>query len=172
MPSTRASSKSSRATGTPPTRWATSTFAPVRPTKRSRNTRAIAEHLVHEGFYSRAAALYKKILKIKPDDEAAQLQLGELSAKQGLLADAKSYFSVVGDRRRARGDQAGADEMVVRLGSVDPSDVEGRSGGGRVLEESGETLARPCASANSTPDLTQKGNAGRGARAPCGTRSV
>ena len=62
----------------------------------------IADHLAHEGFFPRAAALHKKILKIRPDDEAAQLQLGELSARQGLLADAKSYFSVVAERRRLR----------------------------------------------------------------------
>ncbi len=100
----------------------------------------IADHLFHEGFYPRAAALYKKILKIKPDDEQCQLQLGEVSAKQGLLADAKSYFSSVADRRRARGDRPGADEMVVRLGSLDPADIDGRLAAARVLEESGEVI--------------------------------
>ena len=116
----------------------------------------IADHLVHEGFFSRAAAIYKKILKIKPDDEAAQLQLGELSAKQGLLADAKSYFSVVGDRRRARGDQAGADEMVVRLGSVDPSDFEARLAAARILEESGETIGAAIRFRELHADLLEK----------------
>ncbi len=116
----------------------------------------VAENLVHEGFYSRAAALYKKILKIRPDDEAAQLQLGELSAKQGLLADAKSYFTVVGDRRRARGDQAGANEMIVRLGSVDPSDVEGRLAAARILEESGETIGAAIRFRELHADLLEK----------------
>jgi len=77
----------------------------------------IADHLMHEGFYPKAAAIYKKILKIKPDEEAVQLNLGEISAKQGLLADAKTYFLGIAGRRRARGDSAGADEMVVRLGT-------------------------------------------------------
>lgn len=57
----------------------------------------IAEHLREEGFYPRAAALYKKILKIKSDDESVQLNLAEISAKQGLLADAKSYFVTVAE---------------------------------------------------------------------------
>jgi len=100
----------------------------------------IADHLFNDGFYPRAAAIYKKILKIKPDDEATQLQLGELSARQGVLVDAKSYFTIVADRRRARGDAAGADEMLVRLGSLDPSDIEGRLTAARVLEKSGETI--------------------------------
>jgi len=100
----------------------------------------IADHLFHDGFYPRAAAIYKKILKIKPDDETTQLQLGELSARQGLLADARSYFTTVADRRRARGDGAGADEMVVRLGTLDPSDIESRLAAARALEKSGETI--------------------------------
>ncbi len=116
----------------------------------------IADHLAHEGFFPRAAALYKKILKIRPDDEAAQLQLGELSARQGLLADAKSYFSVVAERRRLRGDQAGADEMVVRLGSVDPSDVEGRLAAARVLEQSGEAIGAAIRYRELHADLVEK----------------
>jgi tetratricopeptide (TPR) repeat protein len=100
----------------------------------------IADHLFNDGFYPRAAALYKKILKIKPDDETTQLQLGELSARQGLLADAKSYFTSVADRRRARGDSTGADEMIVRLGSLDPSDIDSRVAAARALEKSGETI--------------------------------
>jgi tetratricopeptide (TPR) repeat protein len=117
----------------------------------------IADHLFHDGFYPRAAALYKKILKIKPDDEQCQLQLGEVSAKQGLLADAKSYFSVVAERRRARGDRPGADEMVVRLGSLDPADVEGRLAAARVLEDTGESIGAAIRYRELHADLAEKG---------------
>ncbi len=117
----------------------------------------IAEHLFNEGFYPRAAALYKKILKIKPDDEASQLQLGELSVKQALLADAKSYFGAVAERRRARGDRAGADEMVIRLGSIDPSDVDGRIAAARVLEQRGEEIAAGMRYRELHADLIEKG---------------
>ena len=65
----------------------------------------IAEHFVQDGFYPKAAALYKKILKITPGDEQAQLYLGEISAKQGLIVDAKAYFNAVAARRRSRGDR-------------------------------------------------------------------
>lgn len=117
----------------------------------------IADHLFHEGFYPRAAALYKKILKIKPDDEQSQLQLGELSARQGLLADAKSYFAIIAERRRSRGDRAGADEMVVRLGSLDPADVEGRLAAARVLEERGEIIGAAIRYRELHADLLEKG---------------
>jgi tetratricopeptide (TPR) repeat protein len=86
----------------------------------------IADHLESEGFYPKAGALYKKILKIKPGDEAALLQLGEIAARQGLLADAKQYFNQLADRRKARGDQKGAAELTVRMGTLDPADLDAR----------------------------------------------
>jgi tetratricopeptide (TPR) repeat protein len=86
----------------------------------------IADHLETEGFYPKAAALYKKILKIKPGEEAALLQLGEIAARQGLLADAKQYFNQLADRRKARGDQRGAAELTVRMGTLDPNDLDAR----------------------------------------------
>lgn len=98
----------------------------------------IAEHFVKDGFYPKAAALYKKILKIVPTDERAQLYLAEISAKQGLLVDAKFHFNAVAARRRARGDRKGADEITVRLGVIDPADIDARIAGARVLALDGD----------------------------------
>src|SRR5215210_3172672 len=36
----------------------------------------IADHFAREGFFQKAVALYRKILKIKPDDERAMWHLG------------------------------------------------------------------------------------------------
>jgi tetratricopeptide (TPR) repeat protein len=99
----------------------------------------IADHLGNEGFYPKAAALYKKILKIKPDDESALLQLGELSSKQGLLADAKSYFHQVAERRKSRGDKKGAAALSVRLGTLDPEDLVSRQAAARAAADMGDT---------------------------------
>ncbi len=98
----------------------------------------IAQHFVDEGFYPKAAALYKKILKLQPQDEATQIQLADISARQGLLADAKSHLNAIAARRRAKGDRRGAAEIVVRLGTIDPSDFEARLTAARTLEEMGE----------------------------------
>src|SRR4051812_41101790 len=73
----------------------------------------IADHFFQDGFYPKAAALYKKILKLVPDEESAQLQLAEISVRLGLLKDAKTYYGAVASRRRARGDVRGAEEIVV-----------------------------------------------------------
>jgi tetratricopeptide (TPR) repeat protein len=99
----------------------------------------IADHLHAEGFFPKASALYKKILKIKPDDEHALLQAGEVAAKQGLLADAKNAFKSVADRRKGRGDKKGAAEINIRVGTLDPDDLEARLGAARAAVEIGET---------------------------------
>ena len=99
----------------------------------------IAEHLAEEGFYPKAAALFKKILKIKPDDEYSLLQTADLSAKSGKLVDAKQYFNQVMERRTKRGDKKGATEIAIRLGTLDPEDVESRMNAARLAIESGDT---------------------------------
>lgn len=98
----------------------------------------IADHLKDEGFYPKAAALYKKILKLKGDNEYAMLQSGDLAAKQGLLADAKGYFLQVAERRKARGDRKGAAEVAIRLGTLDPDDLDARLRAGQLAAEMGD----------------------------------
>ena len=46
------------------------------------------------------------------------MNLADISQKQGLLADAKARLNAVAAKRRARGDQAGTEEIVVLLGSL------------------------------------------------------
>ena len=119
----------------------------------------IAGHFFKEGFYPKAAALYKKILKIIPDHEPSQLNLADISARQGLLADAKSHLAGVAARRRARGDRRGADEIVVKLGQIDPADVDARIAAARVLAERGDTLIAATRFRELYDDLQEKGRA-------------
>jgi tetratricopeptide (TPR) repeat protein len=98
----------------------------------------IADHLDTEGFYPKAAALYKKILKIKPGEESALLQLAEIAARQGLLADAKQYFNQLAERRKGRGDQKGAAELTVRMGTLDPNDLDARLVAARAAASMGD----------------------------------
>lgn len=95
----------------------------------------IADHLRAEGFLPKAAAVYKKILKLKPDHEHALLQAGDIAGAQGLTVDARALFKTVMDRRRSRGDQRGVAEIVVRLGSLDPNDFDARIAGARARIE-------------------------------------
>ena len=84
----------------------------------------VADYLMAEGFLPKAAALYKKALRIRRDDEPTQLRLVDIAIRQGLLVDAKTYLKQVGEQRRARGDAGGAAEIAIRLGLIDPDDAE------------------------------------------------
>jgi tetratricopeptide (TPR) repeat protein len=98
----------------------------------------IADHLAREGFLPKAAALYKKILKIKPDEDEAALRAADVSLRQGLVAAAKGYLGQAIDRRHARGDRRGAAELMVRLGALDPGDANARVVAARALGQAGD----------------------------------
>lgn len=100
----------------------------------------IADHLAEEGFYPKALALFKKVIKLKPDHEYALLQSGDLAVRQGTLADAKQFFLQVAERRKARGDRKGAAEVAIRLGTLDPEDLDARLRAGQLAAETGDTL--------------------------------
>ena len=117
----------------------------------------IAAHFAEDGFYPKAAALYRKILKLKPNDEAAQIELADISAKQGLLADAKSHLNAVAARRKARGDSRGAAEILVRLGDVDPADFDARLAAARLLEQMGDDDQAGVRYRSLYDDLLEKG---------------
>jgi tetratricopeptide (TPR) repeat protein len=88
----------------------------------------IADHFFAEGFFPRAAAVYKKILKLAPDNDHAALCTAEIAERQGLVADAKVALLHVATRRLRRGDKSGAAEIHLKLGLLDPADLQsGRS---------------------------------------------
>jgi tetratricopeptide (TPR) repeat protein len=86
----------------------------------------IADSLRDEGFLPKAGALYKKVLKLKPEDEHALLEASEIAGKQGLYADARAHLHAVSEQRKGRGDARGVAEIQIRLGSLDPADYAAR----------------------------------------------
>jgi len=97
-----------------------------------------ADRLIAEGFVAKAGAVYKKVLKLKSDDERALLQSGELAARQGLYVDARAYLTAVADRRTERGDAAGAADIRIRVDTLDPNDYERRQAAARLRAERGD----------------------------------
>src|SRR4051812_46511244 len=98
----------------------------------------VAESLREEGQYVKAAAIYKKLLKLQPDNERALMQAAELVAGQGLYADARTYLNTVLERRKAAGDVRGAAMARVRLGGLDPNDYAARVEGAKARGEIGD----------------------------------
>jgi tetratricopeptide (TPR) repeat protein len=109
------------------------------PVKAVQQYTRIADHLAEEGFYPKAAALFKKILKIRPDDEYAILQSGDLAAKTGKLVEAKQFFDQVQQKRQKKGDKKGATEIAIRLLTLDPEDSESRLKAAKMAVDAGDT---------------------------------
>ena len=86
----------------------------------------IATNFADEGAVAKAGALYKKILKLKPDHEHSLLQLADILGPQKLYADARAHLNTLIELRKAKGDVRGALQARIRLGSLDPEDYDGR----------------------------------------------
>ena len=98
----------------------------------------IAEHLTREGFVAKASALYKKIVKIDPDDDAALMRMAQLSAQQGLAADARLQLQALFQQRVRRGNAAGAAEAAAAYAALDPADPVGRADSARMFADLGD----------------------------------
>jgi len=98
----------------------------------------IADHQFSEGFFPKAAALYKKGLKLQPDHEHILMQLASIGERQGKFVDAKQYLKQVAKQREARGEDRGAAECILRLGSMPEADVESRVAGARAAQQIGD----------------------------------
>jgi tetratricopeptide (TPR) repeat protein len=99
----------------------------------------IADHLFAEGFLPKAAAVYKKTLKTKPDHEHTLLRLSEIAATQELLADARAYLRQLWELRSERGDDHGAAQCLIRLALLPEADAETKLTGARASKALGET---------------------------------
>jgi tetratricopeptide (TPR) repeat protein len=98
----------------------------------------IADNLNEEGAVARAGAVYKKILKLKPDHERGLWQVSDILGNQGLYADARAHLNALIELRRTKGDTRGALQAKIRLGSLDPEDYEGRMAAASARIEMGD----------------------------------
>jgi len=90
----------------------------------------VADRLSQDGVLSKAAALYRKILKLRPDDEHVLLKAAELAAGQGLLAEARAHLNMVNEQRRNRGEAYGASDteaFIARVTAARRSSVDTRT---------------------------------------------
>jgi tetratricopeptide (TPR) repeat protein len=112
----------------------------------------VADHLYDEGFLPRAAALYRKALRVNTSDEHTLLRLAEIAARQRLTGEARQHLRQVATQRTRRGDVAGAARCVVRLGQLEDADAEARLAAARAaqaLQEPGRAAALLKAAAES-----------------------
>jgi Flp pilus assembly protein TadD len=116
-----------------------------------------ADHHFDEGYLPKAAALYKKSLKAKKDDDHTLLRLADISARHGLLADARSYLRTLGRFREERGDSRGAAECVIKLGSLDEADADARMAGARAAQSIGDVAVAKALLTDAAGELAAEG---------------
>lgn len=75
--------------------------------------------LLAEGFYARAAAFYKKVLKFTPGHEETLMRLSRACAEQGLRTDARACLNQVAEARNRRHDRQGLEEVNKALNALD-----------------------------------------------------
>jgi tetratricopeptide (TPR) repeat protein len=97
-----------------------------------------ADHLYGEGFFPRASAVYKKVLKVSSGDDHALWQLADIAGRNGLSLDARSYYSRLIQDRRAAGNEEGAVDCLVRMGQLEDASLEARRVAARALVDRGE----------------------------------
>jgi tetratricopeptide (TPR) repeat protein len=117
----------------------------------------IADAFLARGFAPKAAALYKKILKIKADDEHALSQAAESAASQGLLVAARAHLNVLAAITRRRGDTAGSAAVALRLAALDPAEPGNRLSAARALVSRGDLTGAIDAFKSIAADLAEKG---------------
>ena len=105
----------------------------------------IAGHLGGEGFLSKAIALHKKILKIKPDEETSMLQLGDLAARQGLMVESRAYYVTLIERLKARGDAAGEAYVRARLDDLAAAATRAKAKAAEAAQVLADTWKEPAA---------------------------
>jgi tetratricopeptide (TPR) repeat protein len=98
-----------------------------------------ADHLYEEGFFPRASAVYKKVLKVSSGDDHALWQLADIAGRNGLSLDARSYYGRLIQDRRAAGNEDGAVDCLVRVGQLEDASLEARRVAAKALVDRGET---------------------------------
>ena len=98
-----------------------------------------ADHLYGEGFFPRASAVYKKVLKVQSNDDHALWQLADIAGRNGLSLDARSHYNRLIQDRRAAGDEQGAIDCVIRLGQLADANVDAKRVAAQALVDRGET---------------------------------
>jgi tetratricopeptide (TPR) repeat protein len=86
----------------------------------------VARLYADDGFYLKAIAVWKKVLKNDPSLIEGLGSLGDLYARQGLVADAKQTYGQVIDEYIKRNRIREAGDVLRRLAEVDPADMKVR----------------------------------------------
>ena len=90
------------------------------------------------GFFLKAIAIYKKILKLDPNVIEPRLRLADLYARRDLTSDARIEYQAVAEKLAREGNIVRAKDVYERLIKVEPGNVQARLALGDLLLTAGK----------------------------------
>lgn len=84
----------------------------------------LAEHYNKQGFSQKAIAVYNKISRLKPDSVEVSAKLAPLYQMKGLVAEARSHYSVLAEYYKNNGKKLEALKIWQQIAELDPNNVE------------------------------------------------
>jgi tetratricopeptide (TPR) repeat protein len=99
----------------------------------------VATHYAAQGFFLKAIAVYKQILKLDPSRLDAQVRLGEMYEQLQLVSDAMSVFEDVSNAFARAGNTEQALVMLGKIVDIDPEHIPVRIKYAEALSRAGRT---------------------------------
>jgi tetratricopeptide (TPR) repeat protein len=99
----------------------------------------VASHYAQQGFFLKAIAVYKQILKLDPSRLEVQVRLGEMYEQLQLISDAMSVFEDVSSGFMRAGDTDQALAMLGKMVELDPEHIPVRIKHAEALSRAGRT---------------------------------
>ena len=99
----------------------------------------VAGHYAQQGFFLKAIAVYKQILKLDPSRLDAQIRLGEMYEQLQLISDAMGVFEDVSNGFMRAGDTDQALLMLGKMVDLDPEHIPVRIKYAEALSRAGRT---------------------------------
>src|SRR5688500_13502671 len=86
----------------------------------------VAESYSSDGFFLKAVALYKQVLKLNPNLVDVNLKLAELHQQLQLMSEAMQYYQVVANHYDKSGDTKSSLDTLKKMVDLDPDNVASR----------------------------------------------
>lgn len=86
----------------------------------------VAESYAKDGFFLKAVAQYKQVLKLDPTLVDINIQLAELHQQLQLMGEAMAYYQVVANHYDKQGDVKKSLDVLRKMVDLDPDNVQSR----------------------------------------------